>query len=143
MPTLTKTRRSGPPNEYFYCKFKEENLCPVHTLQIYEQHTESLRIKNSNKNRLFISLQNPHRPVCSSSIAHWMKTVLASAEVDTDQFKAHSTRSAAVKSAGVLLKDIMTMADWSRATTFTRFFYKQVGQTEFGRAVLSTHASSW
>lgn len=72
-----------------------------------------------------------------------MKTVLASAEVDTDQFKAHSTRSAAAKSAGMLLKDIMTMADWSRATTFTRFFYKQVGQTEFGRPVLSTHASSW
>ena len=66
LPTLTKTRRSGPPNEYFYCKFKEENLCLVHTLQIYEQHTESLRIKNSNKNRLFISLQNPHKPVCSS-----------------------------------------------------------------------------
>ena len=51
-----------------------------------------------------------------------MKTVLASAEVDTDQFKAHSTRSAAAKSAGVLLKDIMTMADWSRETTFTHFW---------------------
>ena len=74
-----------------------------------------------------------------------MKTVLASAGVDTDQFKAHSTRSAAVSaatSAGVSLKDIMTMADWSRETTFTHFYYKPVGQTEFGRAVLSTHASS-
>ena len=99
LPTLTKTRRSGCLKEYFYCKFNEENLCPVHTLQFYEQRTESLRIKTSNENRLFISFQKPYKPVCSSSIARWMKTVLASAGVDTDQFKAHSTRSAAASAA--------------------------------------------
>ena len=40
-----------------------------------------------------------------------MKTVLASAGVDTEQFKAHSTRSvatSAAKFAGVLLRDITT-----------------------------------
>ena len=122
LPTLTKTGRSGPPKESFYCKFKEVILCPVHTLQIYEQHTENLRIKDSNENRLFISFQKPHKPVCSSSIARWMKTVLAYAGIDTDHFKAHSTRAAAAsaaKSAGVSLRDIMSMADWSRESTFT------------------------
>ena len=107
LPTLTKTRRSGPPKESFYCRFKEVILCPVHTLQIYEQRTENLRMKNSNESRLFISFQKPHKPVCLSSIARWMKTVLASAGVDTDRFKAHSTRAAAAsaaKSAGVFVK---------------------------------------
>jgi hypothetical protein len=78
----------------------------------------------------------------SSSIARWIKTVLASAGVDTEQFKAHSTRAAAAsaaKSAGVSLKDIMTMADWSRESTFTRFYHKPVVQTEFDQVVLSTH----
>ena len=36
LPTLTKTR-SGPPKEPFYCKLKDEVLCPVHTLQIYDK----------------------------------------------------------------------------------------------------------
>ena len=146
LPTLTKTRRSGPPKESFYCKFKDEVLCPVHTLQIYEKCTANLRTKNSNENRLFISYQKPHKPICSSSIARWMKTVLASAGVVTDQFKAHSTRSAATsaaKSAGVSLRDIMTMADWSRESTFTRFYHKPVVQSEFGQAVLNKHTSSW
>ena len=119
--TLTKTRRSGLPKESFYCRFKEAILCPVHTLKIYEQRTESLRMKDS---RLFISFQKPHKPVCSSSIAHWMKTVLAATGVNMEQFKDHSTRAAAnssAKSAGVSLKDIMTMTDWSREHTFTRF----------------------
>ena len=73
---------------------------------------------------VLISFQN--------SIARWMKTVLAPAGVDTDQFKAHSARYAAAsaaKSAGVSLKDIMTMADWSRENTFTRFYYEPVGKT--------------
>lgn len=146
LPTLTKTRRSGPPKESFYCRFKEQILCPVRTLQIYEQYKESLRKRDSEENRLFISFQKPHKPVCSSSIARWMKTVLSSAGVDTDQFKAHSTRAAAAsaaKSAGVSLKDIMTMADWSRENTFTRFYHKPVVQAEFGQAVLNTHTSSW
>ena len=115
LPTLTKTRRSGPLKESFYCRFKEEILCPVHTLKIYEQRTESLRTKDSNENRLFISFKKPHKPICSSSIARWMKTVLTAAGVNTEQFKAHSTRAAAAsaaKSAGVSLQDIMTMADW-------------------------------
>ena len=131
LPTLTKTRRSGPPKESFYCKFKEEILCPVHTLKIYEQRTESLRMKDSNESRLFISFQKPHKPVCSSSIARWMKTVLAAAGINTEQFKAHSTRAAAAsaaKSAGVSLKDIMTMADWSREHIFTQVYHKPVEQ---------------
>ena len=49
LQTLTKTRRSGPPKESFYCKFV---LCPVHMLQIYEKCTTNLRTKNSNENHL-------------------------------------------------------------------------------------------
>lgn len=53
---------------------------------------------------LFISIRKPHNPVCSAAIARWMKTVMGSAGIDTDQFKAHSLRAAATsaaKTAGV------------------------------------------
>ena len=96
--------------------------------------------------KIICLLSEAYKPICSSSIARWMKTVLASAGVDTDQFKAHSTRSAATsaaKSAGVSLRDIMTMADWSRESTFTPFYHKPVVQSEFGQTVLSKHTSSW
>lgn len=88
LPTLTKTRRSGPPKESFFCTFEEELLCPVHTLRVYERRTDSLRPKENIENRLF---KKPHQPVCSASIARWMKTILTSAGIDIDQFKAHST----------------------------------------------------
>ena len=87
LPSLTKTRRSGPPKESFYCRFEDEILCPVHTLQTYEKCTANLRLKESSENRLFISFRKPHKAVCSSSIARWMKSVLTSAGVDTDRLK--------------------------------------------------------
>ena len=42
IPSLTKTRRSGPLKEIFYCKFEDHLLCPVHTLQVYEQKTQGM-----------------------------------------------------------------------------------------------------
>ena len=108
--------------------------------------TANLRLKESSKNHLFISFRKPHKAVCSLSIARWMKSVLASTGVDTDQFKAHSTRAAAASAAkapGVSLKDIMSMADWSHESSFIRFYHKPVVQSDFGRAVLSRHTSPW
>ena len=65
---------------------------------------------------------------------------------DTDQLKAHSTRAAAAsatKAAEVSLKDIKSMADWSRESTFIQFYHKPVVQSDFGQAVLSRHTSPW
>ena len=141
LPTLTKTRRSGPPKESFFCAFEDKRLCPVHTLQVYERCTSSLRLRESQENSLFISFKKPHNTVSSATIARWMKSVLASAGIDTNQFKAHSTRAAAAsaaKSAGLSLPDIMAMADWSRASTFTRFYDKPTIRSKFGQAVLSS-----
>ena len=60
LPTLTKTRRSGPPpKESFYCKFKEI-LCPVHTLKIYEKRTECMFEDKIQQWKSSISFQKPH-----------------------------------------------------------------------------------
>lgn len=47
LPTMTKTRRSGPPKEVVYPKFEEEILCPVRTLKT-EQRVFMTRTKAVN-----------------------------------------------------------------------------------------------
>ena len=42
IPGLTKTRRSGPPQEAIFTSFQENpGLCPVATLKAYESATAS------------------------------------------------------------------------------------------------------
>ena len=53
--------------------------------------------------------------------------------IDTEKYKAHSLRSAAVSKAsqvGMSVEQILEKANWSKATTFHRFYCKQIKQTE-------------
>ena len=59
LPTLTKTRRSGPQKELFYSKFEDNRLCPVCTLEVYEEKTQGLRLKVNGENRLLVSFKKP------------------------------------------------------------------------------------
>ena len=44
IPGLTKTWRSGPPRQVYFAAFGEaDSLCPVKTLETYEQRTVHLR----------------------------------------------------------------------------------------------------
>ena len=52
--------------------------------------------------------------------------MLKAVGIDVSIYKGHSTRSAAASAArleGVSTSDILKVADWSRETTFTRFYY--------------------
>lgn len=88
--------------------------------------TDPLRDGNS---QLVISHRKSHSPVSSATISRWIKESLADAGVETDLFKAHSTRSVSTSAAskkGVMVGDIMATAGWSRNTTFERFYHKQI-----------------
>lgn len=137
IPGLTKTRRSGPPRQAFYSSFAEKKVCPVDTLRHYERKTAGFRSDGDEKIPLFISFYKPYKPVRPATISRWIKNMLAKAGVDAN-FKAHSTRAAstsAAKNRGVATKDILCAADWSRESTFQRFYYKPV-QHAFGKAIL-------
>ena len=56
-------------------------MCPVITLRAYEEKTKPIR---GNKTMLLISFIKPNNAVTSSSVAHWLKAVLAAARIDTD-----------------------------------------------------------
>ena len=135
-----QSRQTKPVKEFFFPKFEQnKKLCPVLALQEYEKRTSEKRSSNGST-QLLIAMIKPHKPVSSSTVARWLKTVLNNAGIDTSIFKAHSVRSAATSSAseaGVTTATILDAADWATETVFQRFYYKPKHNTTFGHAVLS------
>ena len=142
IPGLTKTRRAGQPIQSTYPSFPENaKLCPVTTLQQYEDRTASFRAKDSRDNPLFLSYCKPFKPVGSATIARWLKYFLQLAGINTTAFKAHSTRAAATLAAhvaGFSVADIMKAADWKRESTFRRFYHRPMQDHNFGHSILSS-----
>ena len=63
---------------------------------------------------------HPHKPVVSSTISEWVKTVLMKSGVDIGTFKAHSTRTSSTSKAGcqgVPIEDILKQGSWSNKST--------------------------
>lgn len=123
-----KTSRPGKDHQRIVISsFSDDiRLCPFTHLKEYLKRTESLR---SNNDYLFISYCKPYKEVCSSSIARWLKTVLSLSNIDTTIFKAHSYRSAVASKAllkGASVSDIMKLADWSRVSTFNKYYRKPI-----------------
>ena len=122
-----QSRQSKKIAEFFFPSFPaNDRLCPVTTLRAYEERTKGRR-EDKEHFQLFISLIKPYKPVASSTIARWLKSVLEKAGIDTTIFKAHSIRGAstsAAASAGVTTNDILNAADWSSASVFQKFYYR-------------------
>ena len=59
-----------------------------------------------------------------ATLGRWLKGVMQRAGIDTEAFSAYSTRGAATSKAkmvGVFLGDIITAANYSSTSTFSRF----------------------
>ena len=131
-----KTTKHGQISEVFLEKFSDDaRLCVIETLDYYLQVTSSIR----NSSKLFISFIKPYRPVTGATLARWLVTVLGSAGINTDLFKAHSYRSASTsdaRSKGVSLSDIMKTANWKSTSVFAKFYNKPI-DCSFAKSVLS------
>ena len=141
LASLTKTARPDKPITSCYSPLPDASLCPVRTLQQYLTRTVNWR-ESAGKSNLFLSLNKPHHPVTSATIARWLKQVLREAGV-AENFSAHSTRATAVSVAfdkGVPISDIMKTADWSSDSVFKKYYYKpmiSVNPCRFANAVLT------
>jgi len=92
---------------------------------------------------LFLSVNNPHKPVSSATLSHWVKNCLLEAGIDSRVFKAHSTRRAATSAAlraGISIPEIVCLADWTNETTFKKFYYRPVWNASVSCSVLSSAA---
>jgi len=82
----------------------------------------------------------PHKPVVTSTISNWLKSVMTVSGIDTSTYKGHSTRAAATwkaKAAGLSVSEIVKAANWTNARTFHRFYDRSVDQSGFANAVLT------
>ena len=143
--TVVSPRKRGSPDQlpqaFFACFPHNERLCPVDTLRHYLKATRNLRpvFPSSKPDPLFVSYVKPHNPITAPTLSRWLRMVLKNAGIDTDIFKAHSVRGASTTAAvnsNVPLDDVMKMADWSRVSTFQKFYYKPIFKANYAHSVL-------
>ena len=120
---LHKAWRKGksPPSLKVYSFEEDTKLCVVATLEDY--------LKRKDKSQLLLSFVKTHNPVVSSTISRWIKNVVREAGIDTNIFKGHSTRSASTSKAGLAglsVTDILERSSWTNASTWQRFYNRQV-----------------
>ena len=126
---LHKVWRKGKslPSLKFYSFEEDTKLCVVANLEEYLKRTKVSRGKD--KSQLLLSFLKPHNPGVSSTISEWIKNVLREADIDTEIFKGHSTRLASPSKAGVAglsVIDILERGSWTNASTWQRFYNRQV-----------------
>jgi hypothetical protein len=114
----------------------DRRLCILTVLNEYVLRTTACR---GSETALLISFTRPHRKVSRDTIARWLRTVMAEAGVDTNVFKAHSTRAAVTSKAASLhvpIDQILKVGGWSAAGTFGTFYNKPVEVKQFATTVL-------
>lgn len=103
-------------------------LCPVSHLLKYIQMTKSLR---GDIKQLLISYVKPYGAVTTDTISRWLKVVMTQAGIDTNIFKAHSTRSASSSKAittGAPIDVILSKVGWTKENTFRKFYSRSTIQ---------------
>ena len=118
--SLTKTSKSGTNRILFYPVLSsDKEVCPVLTSREYLKRTS----KERKQSKLFLSCIKSYSPVKPCSLARWLKEILV--EVGYQDFKAHSTRGAAVSAAysqGISVADIIKIAAWSSDMLKTHYY---------------------
>ena len=115
----------------------DRRLCIVNYMKEYVERTRTLR---GIEKHLLITCKKPHHRASKQTIARWIKTVMRAAGIDTQIFKAHSTRAASTSAARrceVPVSDILSKAGWASEKTFRKFYCKPLlNSGQFARALL-------
>ena len=115
----------------------------MRALEEYERRTANRR--SPSESQLLIAMIRPYKAVSSSTVARWLKAMLANSGIDVSIFKAHSVRGAATSAAanaGITTNDILNAADWSSQSIFHKFYYRPVHNSTFGKTVLAGQLST-
>ena len=125
---LGKSWRKGqaPPAIIYFA------LCVVETLNEYINPSKSWRESN-HKKQLVLSSKRPHNAVVSCTMSGWLKKTFKQAGINTDLFKAHSTRSASSSKASVgrpSLVEILKSGSWSLIMIIISYRTAELGSTQ-------------
>ena len=126
---LHKSWRKGKPplSLTVYAYSTDKQLRVVQTPNRYLEMTKDRR--DPSRTQLLLSYRKPYKEISSSTASGWIKKFLQLANVDTNVFKGHSTRSAStskVNLKGLALSDILHRGSWSRASTWQKFYNNQI-----------------
>jgi site-specific recombinase XerD len=130
-----KAQHSGPLKSFVLPRFKGK-CCPVECLESYVAISGEWRDPDSSA--LFLSNRRPHKPVGSSTLGNWIKSCLSDAGLDPSSFSVHSTRGAAASKAvkqGIPVDTVLKTANWSRESTFQKFYHRVLVGTTVTEAV--------
>ena len=129
---VTKSWRKGkPPPCLEFAEYSDDKKLRVVTcIDKYLRRSAPWRIQGQNQ--LLLSYLKPYKEVQSSTIVNWVKLVLKMAKIDASFYKAHSCRSTSTyktKVLGMSLKDILKGGQWSGASTWQRYYNKEIVNT--------------
>ena len=99
----------APPAITYFAFSEDKALCLVEKLNEYINRSKPWRESN-HESQLLLSSISPHNAVTSCTISGWPKKTLKEAGINTDLFKAHSTKSASssyTSVGGVSLVEIL------------------------------------
>ncbi len=127
---LLKGYEQANPLRLLFMQVSLKMNCCVHVHAFKGMKNASktfVQLQAHNRIYCFVSVNKPHKPIVSSTLSHWIKDCLLEAGVDSKVFKAHSTRGASTSAAaraGISIPEIINLGDWTRETTFKRFYYR-------------------
>ncbi|GFN81279.1 tyrosine recombinase xerc [Plakobranchus ocellatus] len=123
-PLLKTNSPKNPISTITLRAYREDRrICVFTCLKLYLKRTKHLR----STTQLFISNYSPQSAVTKDTFARWIKSMLNKAGIDTNVYKAHSTRAAASSAAArsIDIAQVLKTAGWSREQTFAKFYNKR------------------
>ena len=112
--------------------FEDISVDPVSYVKEYILRTQAVR----ETEQLFVTVIPPHKAVSKTVISAWLSQVI---RLSGQQGTGGSVRSSATSKAvsfGSSVEAVLKAGDWSRESTFRRFYFKPV-PLSFSDAVLS------
>ena len=103
-----------------------QNLCVVKALDEYISRKTAICTTDA----LLITHRRPHKPAHRDTVARWLKDLLQKAGIKN--YTAHTYRAAGTSLAHTLklsTKDIMKQGQWTRESTWSRYYHKEVIHT--------------
>ena len=86
---LTKSKRPGKVSQKItFIEYPDNvKLDVVACLREYLSRTDTLRVTDEQRVKLFIACVKPHKPVVSCSVARWIKAQMKKAGIDVSKYK--------------------------------------------------------
>ena len=137
---IKQGRRNYKPEQIILKAYPaDKRICVFHYLRIYLEKT--LEIRKAER-QVFITIKKPNQAASGDTVARWLKNVLKLANIDVSVYTAGSVRAASTSKAkrgGATIQEIMQAGGWSRPSTFTTYYNKQLNtENTFQDKVLKT-----